>query len=153
MTRLLIACGLLYFALPTIAFAACSNATPCVWTLYAKPSTSDLHLVYGDKLVIKKFTNRTALFPDAANWESAPVAGITLQSTVIFDPAGDPLDPQKGWIVPAWKFSFKTKNAHVPTDKDHLKAHLYMDPSNNEWKITAEHSDGSTHGGSAHMTN
>lgn len=152
MLKVLAACTLLYFGLPTLVMAACTNATPCEWTLYAKPSTSELHLQYGDTLKLQFKGNQTRLFPSAANWESGPPTGIPLQMTVVYDPAGDPTDPQKGWIIPAWEFKFKSKNATTPPGNEHVKALLYQDPANNEWKLTAEHTDGSIHGGAAHMT-
>ena len=134
------------------AWATCTDDAPCTMTLYAKGSTDELHLAYGDTLVIKQYAKKTEIIPAVKAWKAG---AIDTTPVVVFDTAGDLSDSKKGWLVPGLGFSFESTTAHIPdSNKEHISVKLYKSPSvDDEWILVGQHKDGSVHGGRAHMTN
>jgi hypothetical protein len=125
----------------------CTNATPCEQILQVMPGSSGGHLEYGDSLVIKYDGNKTWLEPDVEDWESDD---INLKPIEVWIPG---TLPGEGEMFLMWEFKVKSKkDPHTPPDKKHEKLRLYRMDDEGNWRVyNATHSDGSIHGGSAHM--
>lgn len=140
---------LLFGPFGSVSAQDCTSAMPCEQLLQVMPGFSGAHLEYGDSFVIKYDGDKTWLEPDVEDWEDDD---IKLDPTTVWLPGAL---PGEGKFVLAWEFKVKTVKTHVPSDKKHEKLRLYKidnEGENGTWVVdNAKHSDGTIHGGSAHM--
>jgi hypothetical protein len=127
----------------------CTVAKPCEQTLYVMPGGSAVHLEYGDTILLKFDGNKTVLVPDVEDWEDKTINPKLVEVWQPGTLSGE------GRIILMWEFKVKSeKNSHTPGDKEHTEVRLYKNPDSADvdWIIyNAKHSDGSIHGGTAHM--
>ena len=139
---------------PAYAQGPCTPASPCTLKLYMLPPSglapSPIHLAYGDTIDLSFDGTELTLVPYVANWESEK---IKPKLKILWLPGALPRD---GRFVVALEFEVKSKDAsHTPSDREHKKIHLYRVPGGGgkNWVVKdAIHSDGTIHGGTAHMT-
>lgn len=145
LSNVFVAAAMAFGALGATSAQACTVADPCVDTLYVMPGSTGLHMAYGDTLTLTFDGNNTWLESSAEDWEDAKIK-LKLVTVKLELAEGDRL-------VPMWSFKMKNKDpSHVPSDGNHLDLLMHRNPTGKDVFIyNAKHSDGSIHGGSAHM--